>query len=89
MVTVIITHECKNYSDWKKVFDEDEENRLNANFKITGVYQSHDNSNNITIVGESPSVEVLNSFMSNPSLKAAMEKGGVIGMPEVKILNKV
>jgi len=27
MVTVIISHECKNYSDWKKVFDADEVNR--------------------------------------------------------------
>jgi len=27
--------------------------------------------------------------MANPELKAAMEKGGVIGMPDVKILSKI
>jgi len=89
MVTVIISHECKNYSGWKKVFDEDEVNRLNAGVKSTGVYHSFDNPYKITIINEVPSIEAINGFMSNPALKAAMEKGGVIGMPEVKILNKV
>jgi hypothetical protein len=27
--------------------------------------------------------------MANPELKVAMEKGGVIGMPDVKILSKI
>ena len=88
MVTVIISHECKNYSDWKKAFDADEVNRLKVGFKIAGVYHSVDNANKITIIGEAPSVEAINGFMTNPALKAAMEKGGVIGMPDVKILNK-
>ena len=43
MVSVIVSHECKNYSDWRKVFDADEVNRLKAGFKITGVYHSVDN----------------------------------------------
>jgi hypothetical protein len=89
MVTVIISHECKNYSDWKKVFDADEGNRLKAGFKSTGVYHAVDNSNKITIIGEAPSVEAIKGFMANPELKAAMEKGGVIGMPDVSILNKI
>jgi hypothetical protein len=89
MVTVIISHECKNYSDWRKVFDADEANRLKAGFKSTGVYHSADNANKITIIGEAPSVEAINVFMSNPELKLTMEKGGVIGFPEVKILNRI
>jgi hypothetical protein len=89
MVTVLISHECKNYKDWRKVFDADEGNRLKAGFKSTGVYHSADNANKITIIGEAPSVEAINGFMSNPALKEAMEKGGVIGKPDVKILNKI
>jgi len=89
MVTVIISHEIKNYPEWRKAFDEDEGNRLKAGFKSRGVYHSVDNSNKITIVGEAPSVEAINGFMTNPELKVAMEKGGVIGMPEVNILKEV
>ena len=88
MVTVIISHEVKNYSNWRIVFDEDEVNRSKAGFKSTGVYQSVGNPNNITIIGEAPSVEAINGFMTNPALKAAMEKGGVLSMPDVKILSK-
>jgi hypothetical protein len=89
MVTVIISHECKNYSVWRKVFDTDEVNRSKAGFKSTGVYRSVDNANKITIIGEAPSVEAINGFMANPELKVTMGKGGVIGMPDVKILSKI
>jgi quinol monooxygenase YgiN len=88
MKTAVITHEVKDYSVWRKVYDADEENRKKAGFHITGVYQSVNNPNVITLMGEASSVEVLTSFMANPALKAAMEQGGVIGLPDVKILNK-
>jgi len=89
MTTVIISHEVKNYADWKKVFDADEVNRTKAELKVTGLYQSVDNSNMITLVGEAPSIDAVKLFMSNPLLKEAMEKGGVIGMPDVRMLRKL
>ena len=89
MITVIVTHEIKNYPEWRKVFDADEVNRLKAGFKITGVFHSVDNANMISIIGEVPGEEAIKSFMSNPELKAAMEKGGVIGVPDVKVLKKI
>ena len=89
MITVVITHEVKNYSEWRKGYDEDEVNREKAGFKTTGEYQSVKNPNLVTVIGESPSEEAITNFMSNPDLKAAMEKAGVIGMPDVKILNKL
>ena len=88
MKTVVVTHEVRNYSEWRKVYDADEVNRSKAGFKTTGEYRSVDNPNLITIIGEVPSEEAIRNFMSNPELKAAMEKGGVISQPDVKILNK-
>lgn len=89
MVDVILTHEVKDFAAWKKVYDADAPNRDNAHMKVHGVYTAMDNGNKVTIVGEFPNAEALNVFMDNPSLKAAMEKGGVMGMPDVKVLNKV
>jgi Protein of unknown function (DUF3764). len=89
MTTVIVTHEVKNYSDWRKVYDADEVNRSKAGMNVTGVYQSVENPNLITIVGEAPSADSLKQFFSNPELKAAMEKGGVLGMPDVKVLSRI
>lgn len=88
MVTAIISHEVKNYSDWRKIFDGDEVNRAKAGLKITGVYQSVENPNMLTMIGEAPSVEVAAAYMQKPELKAAMEMAGVISMPEVKFLKK-
>jgi quinol monooxygenase YgiN len=89
MKTVIVTHEVKSYSDWRKVYDADEVNRSKAGLHISGVYRSVKNQNVITLIGEAPSEEAIAKFMADPKLKAAMEQGGVISVPEVKILNKV
>ena len=88
MVTVIISHEVKDYSVWKTIFDADEVNRTKAGFKGTGLYRSVDNPNKITIIGEAPNLESIQNFMANPQLKETMEKGGVISAPEVKLLSK-
>ena len=89
MVTTILTHEVKDFSSWKKGFDDDGANRSKMGVKVVGVYQSVEKPTMITVITEVPSVEAIKGFLANPDLKAAMEKAGVIGMPEVKILNKV
>ena len=89
MITIILSHEVKNYSDWKKVYDDDEKNRSKVGLKISSLYQSVENPNLITLIGEAPSVEALNTFMANPDLKAAMEQGGVISKPEVTLLRRL
>lgn len=89
MVTTILTHEVKDYDVWRKAFDDDGGNRSAMGVSVTGVYRGVENPNQITVVTEVPSLEAIKAFMANPDLKAAMEKGGVISAPEVKILNKV
>ena len=89
MVTTILTHEVKSYSEWKKVFDADGANRDKMGVKITGVFKDIDNPNKIVVTSEVPSAESIKGFLASPDLKAAMEKGGVIGAPSIQILNKV
>ena len=89
MVKVIISHEVKNFSDWKKVFDSDESNRVQKGVKITGVYTAVDNANHVTVTSEFPSAEAVKGFMQNSDLKSTMEKAGVVSMPDVRVLNKV
>lgn len=88
MVTTILTHEVKNFTDWKKGFDADSTNRTKMGVTITGVYQSVENPNMVTVISEVPSVEAIKGFLANPELKTTMENAGVIGWPEVKILNR-
>lgn len=89
MITVILSHEVKDYSVWKKEFDIEAPNRSKMSVSVSGVYQAVDNQNQVTVITEVPSMEAFNAFLATPDLKAAMEKGGVIGKPEVKLLSKV
>lgn len=88
-VTIIISHEVKDFATWKKGFDSDEANRKNAGFVFIALYRSLEHPNIITAMVEAPSAEAAQKFLGNPELKANMEKAGVISAPEIKILNKV
>lgn len=89
MINVIITHEVKDFSKWKKGFKGGHSPRPDATIKVSGVYHSVENPNIITVMAEFPSVEAVNGFMNNLLLKTALDRGGVIGQPEVMILNKL
>ena len=88
-VTVIITHEVKDFAVWKKGFDADAPNRTAAGLKVLGLYRSIDNQNVVTVSLEAPNAETAKGFSTNPNLKAVMEKAGVISAPEFKFLSKV
>ena len=88
MVTAILTHEVKNFSDWKKGFDEDGGNRTAMGLTVIGVYQGVDNPNMVTVIAEMASAEAIKGIMANPDMKVVMEKAGVIGQPQMLILNK-
>ena len=85
-VVVIITHEVKEYNAWRKGYDADEPNRKQAEFKVSGVYADVSNPNMVTIIGEFPSAAAADAFSTSPKLKEVMEKAGVVGKPEVKVL---
>jgi hypothetical protein len=89
MTTTIMTHEVKNFTEWKKVFDAGEPLRQHSGVTINGVYRSVDNPNHITIIMESPDSRVVQGFLTNPDLSAAMAEAGVLGVPQAKILEKV
>lgn len=81
-----ITHEVKNYTDWKAGFDSHETTRTEMGVRITGVYTSIDNENLVTVTSEVPSLEAANGFINDPKMKETMEKSGVISSPEIKIV---
>ena len=89
MVTTILTHEVKDFTEWKKGFDSDAGNRDAMGVKIHGVFQDTDQPNFVTVISEVPSEEAIKGFLSNPDIKAMMAAAGVVGDPQVKILNKV
>ena len=78
---LIVQHTVRDYDTWKAVFDEHEPDR--AKFGCTGhtLYRDADDPNNVTIFLRYESRERADAFMKDPSLREAMEKGGVISEP--------
>jgi quinol monooxygenase YgiN len=85
-VTVIVTHEVKEYASWRKVYDADEPNRKMMGFKVWGVYRDANSPNWVSIIGTFPNAAAVDAFMASPKLKEAMDNAGVLGKPDVKVL---
>jgi quinol monooxygenase YgiN len=85
-VTVIVTHEVKDYAAWRKGFDADDANRAKAGFSVSSVCVDVKNPKLVSVIGGFSSAEAAEAFMKNPKLKEVMETAGVVGKPEVKVL---
>lgn len=77
----IITHTVRDFDAWKQVFDEHE--NVRATYGCTGhtLYRDADKPNDVTMVLSWESRERAEEFLKDPSLREAMERGGVISEP--------
>ncbi len=87
-ITLIVSHDVKDFATWKKAFDTDNELRKGMGLETQAVYTNVDKPNEVTIVFQAPSVEVVKNLMGNPKLKEKQQNAGVISAPVVKLLNK-
>jgi quinol monooxygenase YgiN len=89
MVSMLIQHQVKDYSAWKKVFDSALELRTSSGELSAHVYQDASDPNKITTLNTWNSLVNAQKFAHAPELKAAMEKAGVLGVPNILFLNEV
>lgn len=84
-VLAVISHPVKDYATWRAVYDSAEPIRAKAG--VTGAEVFHDpkGPNMMVIIHRFPSLEVMQAFLGDPGLKAAMEKGGVTAAPTAVI----
>ena len=80
---LVVQHNVRDYDTWKSVFDEHESVRTRHGATGHELYRGLDDPNEITIVNHFPSREQAEAFADRPSLKEAMERGGVITEPRI------
>ncbi|MFH1279970.1 MAG: antibiotic biosynthesis monooxygenase [Candidatus Eisenbacteria bacterium] len=78
----------KNYAAWKTVFDGFIETRRKGGEKSWQILHPEGEPDNLTLLFQWDSLDHARSFMKNPDLKAAMEKGGVAETPEIIFLKE-
>ena len=87
--TIINSHKVENFAKWKQGFDAGADMRKQLGINITGVFQSIEDENCVTVISEMESPETAKAVLSSSALKEAGQKSGVISAPEIKMLKQV
>lgn len=85
---LFVHHEVADYAVWRKAFDAFAPTQKKLGVIGTSVYRTADNVNDVTVIHDFKTVEKAKAFATAPELKAAMEKAGVKGAPQVWITTK-
>ncbi len=79
----------KDYSAWKKGFEDDSVARKASGLELVAVGRSAGNPNNLMIVLTASEVQKAKDFAANPRLKEAMQNSGVISKPDMNYFHVV
>ena len=83
MTKVIVQHHVADYDRWYPVFTEHEDIRRQHGAMGHSVNREVADPNSVVIVNEFATLEGARAFSQDPSLPAAMQRGGVDGPPQV------
>jgi hypothetical protein len=88
-VRMFVRHEVTDYAAWRKGYDAFDTARRKLGVTGQAVYQSVDNPNDVTVTHDFKTADKAKAFASSAELKAAMEKAGVKGPPQIWITTAV
>jgi heme-degrading monooxygenase HmoA len=88
MAKVIVQHHVADYDRWFPVFTEHEAVRRQHGVTGHSVNREVADPNTIVIVNDFATLEGARAFTQDPSLPAAMARGGVEGPPQVWIVDE-
>ena len=79
-----IHHKVKDYASWRIVYDGHEKSRVLAGITNGRVFRSAEDPNDLVILQDVADVEKARTWLNADDLKAALQKGGVIGAPSFR-----
>jgi heme-degrading monooxygenase HmoA len=89
MTVLVVHHRVRDFDAWKPVFDEHETSRREHGARRHWVYRTADDPNDVIVAVEFVSAQDARAFLEDPSLREAMQRGGVEGEPEVHLRERV
>jgi imidazolonepropionase-like amidohydrolase len=86
MTTLLVQHTVESFDDWKVGFDNHESSR-----RLHGAtgHRVLRHGEAVTLLIDFPDAAAAEGFASDPGLKEAMSKAGVIGAPAISYLDDV
>ncbi len=85
---LFVRHEVTDYGVWRKVYNDFGKTRRKLGVTAQAVYRSAENPNDVTVTHDFKSLEQAKAFIASPDLKAAMDKAGVKGAPQIWITSR-
>ena len=82
-VRMFVRHEVADYGAWKKSYDAFAPTQKRLGVIYQAVYQSADDPNDVTVIHDFHGLDKAKAFTASAELKAAMEKSGVKGPPQI------
>jgi hypothetical protein len=89
MTKAIVQHHVVDYDRWYPVFTEHESVRRQHGATGHSINRAVADPNTIVIVNDFATLEGALAFTQDPSLPAAVQRGGVDGAPQVWIVDEV
>ncbi len=84
MTLMIVRHKVANYGKWKASYDGHDSIRLAAGLHSYAISRMQPDSNMLVVAVKADNLDSAMAFAKNGTLKAAMQKSGVIGMPDIR-----
>ena len=81
---MVVKHKVKDFAKWKTSYDEHDSLRLANGIHNYVIGRGVQDSNTVMVAVKFDDVAKAKAFAKDPSLKAAMQKGGVTGTPSFK-----
>jgi hypothetical protein len=86
---LIVMHKVANYSKWKPSYDGHDTARLAAGIHNYVIGRGAHDSNMVLIALKVDDTAKAKAFGKDPSLKKAMQQGGVVGAPTISLVTMV
>jgi len=74
----------KDYSAWRTGYDGRETSRLSAGITNGRVFRNANDPNDVVILQDVADVAKARTWLGSDEMKAAIQKGGVIGSPSIR-----
>ncbi|HSJ52835.1 MAG TPA: antibiotic biosynthesis monooxygenase [Anaerolineae bacterium] len=88
MAYMFVRHSVQDYEAWKSVFDSVSDLRRKGGEKSYQILRQDDSANNLIALFKWDNLDNARAYAASPELKAAMERAGVAGKPEILFLEE-
>ena len=88
MKYLMVKHKVEDFERWHKVFASHAQAQREAGLKDPQVFRSADDPNRVTFLFRVEDVDKMRAFSESGEAAAARKSSGVMGEPEVFLLDK-